>query len=72
MFVPVEQPHPWNNEEVMRERVTKLVPPIFPDDLRLVDFVYRPEMAVSILVEKDSLENGIIQRYMGRELRLVI
>lgn len=69
---PVEQPHPGDDEEVVRPRVAELVPPVLAEHLALVDLVQRPEVPVAVLVQEDGLEDVLLQRQLRRELRLVV
>ena len=56
----------------MGEGVAELMPPIFTNDFRRVDFVLGPKMAVACFVEENGLEDVIFKGDGGWELRLVI
>lgn len=56
----------------MGEGVAELMPPIFADDFRRIDFVLGPKMAVACFVKENGLEDVIFKGDGGRELRLVV
>ena len=72
MLSSVESPHPGDNEEIVGEGVTKLVPPVGADDLGLIDLVNTPEVTVAVLVEENGLEHSPINRSFWGELGLVV
>ena len=72
MSLALQKPHPGYDEEVVRETMAELMPPILANDLRFVDLVDGPQVAVSLLVEEDGLEDVVLERHGWRKLRLVV
>ena len=72
MLAALQQPHPRHDEQIMRIRMTQLMPPILTDDLGRVDLVDRPQVAVAALVQEDGLEDVRVKGLVGRELALVV
>lgn len=72
VFAALQKPHPGHNEEVVRERMAELMPPILSDDLTLVDLVDTPEMAIAFLIQVNSLENMVVEWNFRGKLRLVV
>ena len=46
----------------MCEQVAELLPPVFADDLALLDFVDAPELLVAFFAEEDCLEDVVLER----------
>lgn len=67
----VEEPHPRDDEGVVRPGVAELVPPVLADDLVRVDLVDGPELFV-VLVKVDGLEDVLVEGDFRGELALVV
>jgi len=52
--------------------MAELMPPIGADYLALADFIVRPELAVTVLVEMDRLDNVVFERHPFGKLRLIV
>ncbi|KAI7514953.1 FAD/NAD(P)-binding domain-containing protein [Hortaea werneckii] len=68
----LQQPHPRDHEGIVCPAVAKLVPPILPDDLALVNFIQGPQVGVALLVQEDGLEDMVLEGDLWWELRLVV
>ena len=68
----LQEHHPGDDEEVVREGVAELVPPVFADDLAGVDVVDAPQFRIARFVQEDCLEDVLVEVDFRRELALVI
>lgn len=72
MLASLQQPHPRHDEEIVRPRVTELMPPVLTDNLVLVDLVDAPQVPILFFVQVNRLEDVFLEGNLGRELGLVV